>query len=78
MLALNAALIATAFGLYYLGSETFRRWASDLHIGVGLSLPILLAVHVLLGRHSVRATRRQRQRWHAETVERGPGPLPRK
>lgn len=55
MLASNAALIVTAFGLYYLGSETLRHWASDLHVGVGLGLPLLWAVHVWLGKRSVRA-----------------------
>ena len=50
MVASNAALIATAFGLYYLGAETFRSWASDLHIGIGLVLPVLLLVHVVVGK----------------------------
>ncbi len=50
MLAANAALIATAFGLYYAGAETVRDWASELHIGVGLALPALLALHVVRGR----------------------------
>jgi hypothetical protein len=35
MLAFNAVLIATAFGLYYLASEILRPWASNLHIGFG-------------------------------------------
>jgi hypothetical protein len=52
MVAFNAALIVTAFGLYYLGSETLRPWASDLHIGAGLALPVLLIVHVVAGRRS--------------------------
>jgi hypothetical protein len=53
MLAFNAVLIATAFGLYYLASETVRPWASDLHIAFGLSLPLLLLVHVKAGRTRV-------------------------
>jgi len=52
MVSLNAALILTAFGLYYLGSETLRPWASDLHIAAGLALPVLLVVHILTGRRS--------------------------
>jgi hypothetical protein len=50
MIAFNAVLIATAFGLYYLGSEAIRPWASDIHIAVGLSLPLLLLVHLKIGR----------------------------
>jgi hypothetical protein len=41
-----------AFGLYYLGSDTIRSWTSDVHIGVGLFLPILFCVHVFVGRRS--------------------------
>jgi hypothetical protein len=52
MIAVNAALIATAFGLYYAGSETLRPWISDLHIAVGLALPAGLLVHVWLGRRT--------------------------
>jgi hypothetical protein len=52
MLAGNGVLIATAFALYYLGSEVIRPWASGFHIAVGLSLPILLLTHVVLGRSS--------------------------
>jgi hypothetical protein len=50
MITFNAILIVTAFGLYYLGSETLRPWISDAHIVVGLALPLLLLVHVILGR----------------------------
>jgi len=49
MIVFNAVLIATAFGLYYLGSEAIRPWASDIHIAFGLSLPVLLLVHVKIG-----------------------------
>jgi hypothetical protein len=52
MVAVNAALILTAFGLYYAGSDALRPWISDLHIAVGLALPVLLAIHVWLGRRS--------------------------
>jgi hypothetical protein len=52
MVTFNAALILTAFGLYYFGSETLRPWASLLHTAVGLLLPILLLVHVVTGRRS--------------------------
>lgn len=52
MITINAALIATAFGLYYAGSETLRPWVSDLHIVVGFALPPALFVHVWLGRRT--------------------------
>jgi cation transport ATPase len=52
MVVVNAVLIATAFGLYYAGSETVRPWISDAHTAVGLALPALLMVHVWLGRRS--------------------------
>jgi hypothetical protein len=59
MLTLNAVLVATAFGLYYAGSETLRPWISDIHIAVGLGFPVLLALHAALGRRSVRAAQRE-------------------
>jgi hypothetical protein len=52
MVAVNAVLIATAFGLYYAGSDTVRPWVSDLHIVVGIVLPVALLVHVWLGRRT--------------------------
>jgi hypothetical protein len=56
--ALNIVLILTAFALYYVGSERWRAGASALHIGVGLALPFLLALHVVLGkRAAARGTR---------------------
>jgi len=50
MATLTALLIASAFGLYYIGSDTLRGWASDLHIALGLAFPTLLAAHVMTGR----------------------------
>ena len=52
MVALNAILILTAFGLYYLGSEVLRPWTSNVHLAAGLSLPLLLFAHVLRGRQT--------------------------
>jgi len=60
MLATNAALIVTAFGLYYAGAERARDWASDLHIGVGLALPALLALHIVRGRRHRHAVELER------------------
>jgi hypothetical protein len=50
MATLNAALIATAFGLYYLGSETLRPWISWIHIAAGFSLALWFPVHIIWGR----------------------------
>jgi hypothetical protein len=50
MATFNATLIATSFGLYYLGSDAVRAWVSDLHIALGFSLPILFLAHLLVGR----------------------------
>ena len=52
MVALNATLILTAFALYYLGSETLRPWMSNIHWYVGLMFPLLLSLHVALGRRT--------------------------
>jgi 4-amino-4-deoxy-L-arabinose transferase-like glycosyltransferase len=49
MVMCSTVLIVTAFGLYYLGAETMRPWASDAHIVAGLALPVLIAVHIWLG-----------------------------
>jgi hypothetical protein len=50
MATFNAMLIVTAFGLYYLGSETLRPWMSWIHIAAGFSLGVWLPVHIHLGR----------------------------
>jgi hypothetical protein len=53
MVICNALLVATAFGLYYAGSDTLRPWISEIHITAGFVLPALFATHVALGRLSV-------------------------
>src|SRR6478735_1144469 len=45
-----AVLIITGYGLYYAGGEGLRAWTSWIHLAIGLALPILLLVHILLGR----------------------------
>ncbi len=57
-LAINAALIVTAYALYYAGSDLLRNRASDLHIAAGLLLPLWLSVHVWLGWRARRAAQR--------------------
>jgi len=50
MASLNGILIVTAFGLYYLGSESLRPWLSTIHWAAGFALPIQLITHIYLGR----------------------------
>ena len=50
MVTFNAVLVVTSFGLYYAGSEVLRPWMSGVHTGVGLALPVLIVVHIVLGR----------------------------
>ena len=52
MAVLNAILIVTAFGLYYLGGEEVRPWMSNIHLCAGFSLPLLLFIHILRGRRA--------------------------
>jgi len=54
MAATNGLLVVTAFGLYYSGSDALRAWISDVHSAVGLIVPVVLVVHILLGRRSMR------------------------
>ena len=54
MATFNAVLIVTAFGLYYLGSETLRPWMSWIHIAAGCLLALWFPVHIVLGRRKLR------------------------
>jgi hypothetical protein len=54
MVTLNAVLIVTAFGLYYLGSELVRPWMSWIHMTCGFFVALLLPLHVVLGRREMR------------------------
>ena len=47
-----AFLAITGYALYYAGGERLRAWTSWVHLAVGLVLPILLLIHVLLGRRT--------------------------
>jgi uncharacterized membrane protein len=47
-----AFLTITGYGLYYAGDERLRAWTSWVHLAVGLVLPILLLIHILLGRRT--------------------------
>ncbi len=52
-LVMYGLLIATAFGLYYVGSEALRPWISHVHIVFGLGVPAVITAHILVGRASV-------------------------
>jgi uncharacterized membrane protein YbjE (DUF340 family) len=52
MATFNIVLIATAFGLYYSGSDVVRLWISRVHYGLGLVLPVLFLIHVVSGRRA--------------------------
>jgi hypothetical protein len=43
-------LAITALGLYYLGDEILRHWASIIHWSVGLVVVPVLLIHVIRGR----------------------------
>jgi thiosulfate reductase cytochrome b subunit len=47
-----AILAVTGYGLYYAGGERLRAWTSWIHLVVGLILPILLVIHIFLGRRA--------------------------
>ena len=50
-------LILTGYELYYAGGETLRAWNSWVHLWIGLALPMLLFVHIVVGRRSRRASK---------------------
>jgi cation transport ATPase len=64
---LYGLLIATAFGLYYLGSEAVRPWISYVHIAFGLAVPAVITAHVMIGRAGT-ATNAQRARVRRPTA----------
>jgi cation transport ATPase len=52
-----AALTITGYGLYYAGGERLRAWTSWIHVAIGLALPILLLIHIFMGRRTRRSGR---------------------
>ena len=51
-LSVFAFLTITGYGLYYAGGEKLRAWTSWIHLGIGLVLPILLLIHIFLGKRT--------------------------
>jgi magnesium-transporting ATPase (P-type) len=55
-------LTITGYGLYYAGGECLRAWTSWIHLAVGLALPLLLILHIWLGKRTRPAARPQKRR----------------
>ena len=53
MIALFASLSVSGYALYYLASEQSRIWWSGAHSVLGLGLPLLLILHILMGRKTI-------------------------
>lgn len=58
VIALNAFLIITGYGLYYAGDENIRAWLSRWHAWIGLGTVIILPLHVICGRLIIRRRHR--------------------
>jgi hypothetical protein len=63
MIGVNGILVATAWGLYYAGSDLLRNFVADVHIAVGLALPALAISHVVLGRWAKTGAKSARRRF---------------
>jgi hypothetical protein len=59
----NGILVTTAWGLYYAGSDLLRNFVADVHIAVGLALPVLAIGHVVLGRRAKSGATSSRRRF---------------
>lgn len=46
-------LTLSGYALYYLGNESWRNAASHFHLWLGIAAPLLLILHIWLGRKSV-------------------------
>lgn len=45
-------LTVTGYVLYYASGENLRAWTSWIHLAVGLALPVLLVLHIWLGKRT--------------------------
>ncbi|MGJ8675991.1 MAG: hypothetical protein ACSHX0_00595 [Akkermansiaceae bacterium] len=50
LVAAQAFLIITAYGLYYVGGQKFHELLSYAHASVGLVFPFLLLMHIISGK----------------------------
>ncbi|MEO8350491.1 MAG: hypothetical protein ABI680_02100 [Chthoniobacteraceae bacterium] len=77
LIALNAFLIVTGYGLYYAGGEEMRAWLSRWHTWIGVGTFVLLPAHVVAGRLIIRRLhRRKAGTEHASRVASGRRHLP--
>jgi hypothetical protein len=60
LVALNAFLVATGYGLYYAGDEGLRGWLSRWHAWMGLGIFVVLPTHAIVGRLIVRSGHRRK------------------
>ena len=61
LLTTFGVLTATGYGLYYFSDEKLRGWTSNIHLWIGLALPLVLLAHLILGHRTRRLLHRQRQ-----------------
>jgi hypothetical protein len=54
-------LTITGYGLYYAGGESLRAWTSWIHLAVGLGMPLLLILHIWLGKRTRPAAEAQKR-----------------
>jgi hypothetical protein len=52
LLSVFGILTISGYMLYYAGGEQVRAWTSWIHLGVGLSIPVLIALHLALGKRT--------------------------
>jgi hypothetical protein len=62
VLSIFGILIVSGYALYYVGEERIRALVSNIHLWVGLGMPVVLILHIILGRRAYRAFNRERQR----------------
>ena len=54
LITIFALLAATSWCLYYIADETWRARIAWVHLGAGLSLPLVIATHIVTGHRSRR------------------------
>lgn len=70
LLGVFGLLTITGYGLYYAGGEELRAWTSWIHLIVGLSVPLLIALHLVLGKKT-RPSATPRKRHHSPRATSG-------
>jgi hypothetical protein len=52
LLSVFGVLTISGYMLYYAGGEELRAWTSWIHLGMGLSIPFLIVLHLVLGKRT--------------------------